>query len=579
MASYSDWNSAIANFFTIGLREGAPVYLTVDEDSLAYIGRHYLAISPESATRNFIAAVKERCTQADGRTRRVNTRGATGNSDDGIPECACFLSAMVLAAHQMESDQGQHIDGTNYFRRFTELLALTPGAQSRPLGFATGEEERLWKTWNAWIALNSLKPTAKGGEGAHAYIDYPIEQALLRKDDRRYLETKFRIAFKTQQEWMLDEAQLASWLMRQPFTRRHLQAGFNSRDPDRASAFVDAAFRIYQAMNWDAPGGDHTGQGNDKIKLTGGIIRKVSIRGAVQYQLLARKPSRWKSSALAVVEDGTSHPLAPFRTDLFAPLWTVPPFPEAPMEYQVDGDPLVESLIFPKRDYWILTNDPDDPLGQLGTWEKYPNLLGRKFWILIRGSADGLLPAELAKYRDEKLIDWEKCETNSNGWLEYRGCMILSRSWDCIVPSSGSESLFDALQPAMFASIGLSGGIRVPDGQGWIEGFPPTLTVYGFESDFTVEVAPDNGREPSHIQVQQQVPRCLLECVAPGTYQLTASWRGRPVASKAVRIAPWESLHASTTPPAFYGSVCGMSLCGAELRLPDANALVEEGSP
>ena len=68
----------------------------------------------------------------------------------GLPNCAGFLALMVLAAHEMETDQQNHIDGTNYFRRFNALLGLTAAAQSRPLGFAAGEEERFWKTWNAW---------------------------------------------------------------------------------------------------------------------------------------------------------------------------------------------------------------------------------------------------------------------------------------------------------------------------------------------------------------------------------------------------------------------------------------------
>ena len=169
------------------------------------------------------------------------------------------------------------------------------------------------------MALNGLKPTAKGGQAASIHY-YPIEQALLRKDDRRHLEARFRNAFKTPQERMLYEAQLASWLVRQTFTRKHLQAGFSNQDPDRTSAFADAAFRIYQAMDWNTAAPSHAGQGNDKIKLTGGIIRKVSVRGGVQYLLLARKPTRWKSSELTVAENGSSHQLAPFREPVCPPL-------------------------------------------------------------------------------------------------------------------------------------------------------------------------------------------------------------------------------------------------------------------
>jgi len=562
VASYLEWNDAIVDFFTSGIRDGAPVYLTVDDDALAYIGRHYLGLPPESARNDFITVVKERCTERVGTARRVKLQGARGIASNGTPHSISFLASMVLAAQEMQADEGHNIDGTNYFRRFTELLDLSPGPQSRPMGFATGDEEGLWKTWNTWIALKGFKPTAKGGEGAHLYIDYPIEQAILRKDDRNFLESKMRRAFTSPQDRMRDETQLASWLMRQGFSRKHLQAGFRNADPDRVAAFVDAAFRIYQAIDWCASNDDPIGQGSDQIKLTGGIIRKVSIKGAVQYQLLARRPSRWKSVELKVFLNGESHPLVPFKADLFAPLWAVPPFPDDPLEFRVEGDPLVDSLVFPCRDFWILTIDPDDPLGQTGTWERYPNLLGRKFWILLRGGDDGQFSGELEKYKAEKLIDWDKKEIK-DGWTEYRGCMILSRAWDCIVPSAGTESLYDALLPTMFANIGLSEGIKVPDGQGWVEGFPPTITVYGFEHDFKVLVRSES--DAASFDIQQQVPRVLLQCLAAGDYQLEVSCHGRRVASRSLRIVPWDNLKIAKNAATIDGRTGGLSMHGASI--------------
>ncbi|SEO88520.1 hypothetical protein [Nitrosovibrio sp. Nv6] len=567
MASYLEWNDSIIDFFTSGVRGGAPVYLTVDDSSLAYIGHHYLELPAEAARNDFISAVKERCTERVGSARRVKLDGAKGIARNGRPNSVSFLAVMVLAAHEMQADEKQHIDGTNYFRRFTELLDLSQGQQSRPQGFISGEEEELWRTWNSWVALNGFKPTARGGEGSHVYIDYPIEQALLRKGDRAFIESRMRYAFISPQDRMLDEAQLASWLMRQAFSRRHLQAGFRNPDPDRVGAFIDAAFRIYQAIDWVAGSGSRTVQGSDRIKLSGGIIRKVSIRGPVQYQLLVRRPSHWKSAELKVLGNrGEYHSLVPFKSDLFVPLWAVSPFPNDPLKFEVGGDPLVESLIFPMRNFWILTTDPDDPTGQIGTWERYPNLLGQKFWILLRGAEDGLLAAELRKYKNEKLIDWEQTELKHDGWTEYRGCMILSRAWDCIVPSAGTESLYDALTPTMFANIGLSRGIKAPDGQGWLEGFPPSITIYGFERDFKVEIRSEIGPSVS-FEVQQQVPRLLPESLAPGGYQLMASWHGRLVASRSLRIIAWDDLDISKNVSTIDRKIGGLSLHGASIEL------------
>lgn len=564
MASYLEWNEAFVVFLISGVRHGAPVYLTIDEDSLLYVGAHYLGLPADRARDDFISAVKQRCTELVGTSRRVNVGGAQGILASGTPNCISFLAAMVFAAHEMRADE--NVDGTNYFRRFTELLDLSPGQQSRPLGFAAGEEVELWQAWNAWLTKRGFKPTAHPGEGPHVYINYPIEQALLRKDDRQFLETRMRRALSSQRFRMLDEAQLASWLTRQGFTRRHLQAGLHSADPDRVAAFVDAAFRVYQAIDWDAEPNAVTHQSIGNISLTGGILRRVSIRGKSSYLLMARRPPRWKAADLRIFWNEGYQPLVPQRADLFAPLWPVSPFVEEPVVYQIEGDPLVKSLVFPKRDFWILTTDPDDALGQIGTWERYPNLLGRKFWILLRGTGTNVFRGELEKYKNEGLIEWDACIEDPDGWTEFRGCMILSRAWDCIVPTAGTESLYDSLRPTTFANIGLSHGIRAPEGQGWLEGYPPAITIYGFERDFKVHIK--SARDTVVFDLQQQVSRVLVECSAAGEYQIDAIWRGERVASRAFRVIEWSALDIATIAPSIVGPAGGTSLSGSHSRFP-----------
>jgi len=552
MAKYEDWNLAIIEFYTGNITRSAPVYLSFNDDALKYIGNSYLGIEISQSTEDFINAVKKKCTRDNSTGRVLDLSGVTGKYEDEIPLCAGFLAMMVLAAHRMSGQDD--IDPSNYFRRFNSLVDVPVSQGSRPRGMATGEEEGLWQDWNKWLEMNGLISTAeRGSEGSLKYLHYTLEQSLLREDDKAYLIRKFIEKFSNDPYYQsLDEGQLSVWLSQQKYGRRHLQLGFNSSDHRRLSAFYDAAYIVYQTIDWE---NYNLRRMNDVAAIARqvncGIIRNVESFTDITYQILPRYPAQWKESKITVESPDGSQELKFFRQGLFKPLWNTFPFVEKSLSFPIDGDEFIKKMVFPKRDFWILTVDPDDPKGKLATWEKYPSLLGKKFILLVDKEAQHLID-NMDDYRNEKLLGWDRDKEIKNGgarWHEYQGCMILSMAWDCIVPGEqGSRELYESLKPREYANVGLSGGIKAPAQNAWLAGFPPILKIYGFEERFTVNILHD-GNHVLERKIFVQNEFSLKDySSASGDYLITASRGSLILANRSFKVIDWDDLACTINP-------------------------------
>jgi hypothetical protein len=547
MADYQQWNESIIRFHTRNVPKGGSIYLTVNEDSISMIGKAMLGInSKDEACTDFLEAVKDACI----RNRLINLDGFEGIDEESeLPKGVAFLSCMVLAAHKMSGKGG--IDHTNYFMRLRELLGLDDGGQGRPEGLGVGHEEPLWRSWRRWLETNGWTNTAESGtEGPMRYISYPIGQALLRDDDAEYLKRKYRTELSESMAFKgYDEAQLAGWLLRHRINRSHLRSGFESPDPNRSSAFFDEAYKVYQSLDWD---GEIVNGELDVVrskKIIAGILYQPSMRSGLDYRLLPRVPAHWQGEHMAVVSpSGERMSFERGRTGLFKPLWHASPFSAQDgqgQSFAVEGSDCFEEVILPARRFWLLTPDPEDEeRGALATWEKYPSLMGKKFLLLVEGGLDGLLASQMMKYRNSSLVEWDKGPIEKDGWTEFHGCMVLSASWDSIIPDEGSEELHEALKPAMRATIALSGGLRAPGQGAWLEGFPPLVTIYGFEREFTLRVT-KHGNIIDEGPCLAQTPFSLDACASPALYRLEVLWGHKIVAGRAMRVTTWEGLEAS----------------------------------
>lgn len=552
MADYAQWNDAIIGFHTRNVPKGEPVYLTVNEDAIGMVGKSMLGIGNKvTAYQDFIMAVRTRCTKHSRRRLKVSIEGLESiDEDSGLPKGVGFLAALVLAAHKMAAGEG--IDNGNYFKRLRQVLGFIGEESGRPPGLEPGVEEPCWKSWTMWLDahgwLNTAEPRA---DGPTKYISYPIGQALLRDDDVEYLRRRFMGALRHPRALRaLDEAQLAGWLLRQGFSRSHLRSGFESPDPGRASAFFDEAYKVYQGIDWEQDGiivG--AGQSGSK-KIVAGIFCQPSMRGGVTYRLLPRVPKQWQGERLvAKGPNGEKLPLEQHRSGLFKPLWQINPFNEEALSFDLEGSDNYDEIVLPSRDYWILTSDPpEDPNGVLATWEKYSALLGIKFNLLVKGGKDGALAQELLRFKGHMLgaqnaglIGWDEGPIEVGAWSEFHGCMVLSAAWDSIVPQNDAIELYEALKPGLRATIALSGGLRDSGKSVWIEGCPPSVKIYGFDSEFGFRVIKDGGviHESSY---KAQSLFHLDDCKDPGLYRLEVLWDHRVVAGKTLRIISWDSL-------------------------------------
>ena len=98
MASYAEWNEAIANFFIGGTIPGEAFYLSLDDETLAEIATVWFSEDGTSnPVRDFEIAVQEKCVS----NGRVILPQMGPVSPGGAPEYVAFLGAMVLAAHRM----------------------------------------------------------------------------------------------------------------------------------------------------------------------------------------------------------------------------------------------------------------------------------------------------------------------------------------------------------------------------------------------------------------------------------------------------------------------------------------------
>lgn len=575
MPDYRQWNTAIIDYFTGEVPKGSSIYLTVTEDVLKIIGSKYLKIDIASAIDDYKGAVKDTCTRINNAQKYIFLDKICSSDCDDYPLGVAFLSAMVLAAHMM-SGEGD-IDAANYFIRFCQLLDVAPNQQgSRPKGMELngnegserGAEISLWRSWNAWLESHGWGSTAKPlANGPLRYLNYTIEQALLRDDDVDFLRRKFRDALNDFRS--LDEAQLRGWLTRQNFTRKHLKAGLESYDESRVSAFLDAAYRVYDTMDWDNESCESFIATKATRCLIAGIERRVSGKGEVSYWLLPRRPTHWKAVRLDVLNlENLSQKLELYRSDLFRPTWPLNPFVETSTEFKVSGDVGFDQLVFPARDFWVLTEDPDDMDKTLATWDKYPRLLGSKFMLLLKGNLDSPLAQELIRYKDAKLIAWEGSpKEDERGWIEFNGCMILSHPlvWAGIRPISMASELYDALKPwsTELATLSLTGGMKAPNQKAWLNGYPPTLRVYGFELNYQLYITRGHEvREAFDVQSQDSID-LKDACGNAGVYRLSLSLGGKTVATRELRIIAWDNIE-----PAYVVSNKWVRLNSVKIRGP-----------
>jgi hypothetical protein len=538
MADYESWNRALATYVTAGVAKGAPVFLSIDEDAIAEIAERFL---PETVTGDplddYIDAVRARFIAP--RTGAVDLRGVAATPGEP-PEGVGFLAAMVLAAYNMHDDEG--VDETNYFVRLRDLLWLATG-YGRPDGMKAGAEEGLWKAWNRYLTAAGFQTTAQRGSASHTYLRYVFSQAILRESDKEHLRQRFSDGRLPPH---LDTAQLGGWLSRQAINRKHLKEGLHHPDPGRRWEFYLSAHRVYEETQWeDSVSGRKGNERTAARSIECGLYRIEDLVGDAEYWLFPKQPARAVPAALSIHGPGPGQvqPLRTLRAGFFAPLWPQQPFVEEAIDLAVVGDPGIRTALFPRHDFWLLIRDPEDPFGAWATWRPYLEV-GETLLVLCR---PGPFAEEMERLHAAKLLEWAERE-ECPGWIEYRGCMVLSYDWGAFIPTPECRALTDALTPHSAAGVSLSGGLRAPNQNAWLAGYPPKMKVYGFGPRFDVTVTSSEGGEVYSAETPCQVEVPLPAGLEPGAYTAEVNWGDRLLAVRTFRVIPWEVIAVHTHP-------------------------------
>jgi hypothetical protein len=457
----------------------------------------------------------------------------------------------------------EEISQQNYFKRLRAVLGL-PIDPGRPKGMDTGVEETLWQNWSLWLQEQGYLPSAEPGEWAWRYIQYPISQALLRRADKERLRTLF-----AEEHWpqaLHPEAVLSRIQQKSYYLSQHVRDLLEARG-QRYGAVEDAIYDVYESWSEEP----------DLIDVdSSGIVSTSSLRAGLYrsehpmdpyptFHLYPKQRSRYHIDQIKVQVGTKIHVLREERPGWYMPL------PEqvedtdlnSGVKYPIDGPSPLHNLILPAIPFWILTPDPENPdFGSYATWEN-PSL-GIPFLLLFHHA---LLP-QVESLKESKFVAWQgepRPVFPSGEWFELQDCMVIASTWSGIFIEN--QELIAALQPHTSLSISLAGGLRLPGGGGWIEGYGPQISIWSFypEVDFRVlrvteigEVEISNSKEST----QKANEPFYFQWPGAGLYRVEA-YHGSDSAKQLVRIMEWEHLDSVLSGELLSVNINGMQISGA----------------
>lgn len=559
MPTYEDWNRALVSHFLEGAPHGSSIFLTVDDDVLNTVAARsgLEAILREgNVVDDFCYAVQRRVTRPG---QEFDIAGISRGTDRGEPECVGFLAAMVLAASRMASQlaEGEPISELNYFRRLREVLGLDD-KDGRPAELPTGWEEPAWLAWNRWLQRSGFLPTARKGSGPRKYIEYPISQTLLREADKERLRRLFR-----------DRHWTSAWDSETLFTQvkheaaslnQHLRELMASKERQRLQAVAEAVGDLYEV--WQAE--STTGSPHARY-VTGNIYAGIyrvqdSLLGSIEYYLYPRQ-RRGRYVGEVVVETSSGpQALAQDRRGWYRPLAQLESNAlNHGVRWAICSPSELQCLVLPAREFWILVPDQENvDSGIYASWGT-PRL-GVHFIILCRLS----LLSDLQRLRDERLIEWagEPREAlRGADWIEITECQVTSEAWSGVFTEN--KELLDQLRPRISLDISVSGGLRVPDGAGWIQDHGPHVTVFGFRPEVDVLIINIENERPVYRASHKANEPIPVPWALPGDFRIQATagadiderlvkivdrdhvFMRRPDEPQAVSVGPWRIHGAS----------------------------------
>jgi hypothetical protein len=446
----------------------------------------------------------------------------------------------------------EEMDSSNYFQRLRQVLSL-PVGRGRLAGMEEGREEPLWQSWVTWLQQQGYTSTARQGKGGQKYINYPISQALLRSSDKNKLHWLFADK-QWSREW--DAETLMAYVRHEvPRLTRHLQELITSPGL-RYLAVTAAIHELYEAWRQKQPGfigysAYHSGTGamtqtdeRTSTLITGLYRTEDGASMQVALYLYPHAPQHRRIGQVTVAIDGTIRKLVEDRPGRYLPVAQVT---EQELSngarYKIHSPADFEWMVLPKRDFWLLAPDPENPeSGVYASWGA-PSL-GSYFIVLCRER----LVQQLQNLREERLIQWSgepEPLWESVGWVEIRDCRVLSGVWSGL--AGVDHGLYEALRPKTSLHVSVSGGLHAQGG-GWLEGYGPLITVFRFQeegAEHKAEVRIErtlNGRTSTVYEGERPTNKPFaFSWPGVGDYRVEAHCEGE-IAPRLVKIISWDEL-------------------------------------
>lgn len=496
MATYDQWNRAIADYFTRDRTPGSSIYLHASKENLESIAAD-LGIPAEAAERDFLASVQRKCIRiSDAGADEIDSPFLDAWSSeisraDRLPNAIAFLALTVFAASRM--GERDDLDATAYFPIIRELLGDLPATHNqapRPVGWVMGEEARWWHYWRVWLGRRQLVATFQfGSSNRWKYVQLPLSQTLLRPTD----EEKLLRTFDQHSEFKDD------------FTDRHLMRLVHKytevltsqlqrilKDPSRFAEITGAISDLH--ADWRS--GDRVAGVSERrtMAIPIGIVRTVDNFEETSYVLQA---------GIGRKQD----------------------FPSLDQHVLSEGLMITSGgrrYRMPRRDMWIFAVTDDAVESVMTSVDQPP--AGVRLAIL----AHRKVVPYLQKLQRLRLLHWRgdwDLVTNEpyKGWVEIEDCSVAPGDWP-------QDEVADALRPRDRVRISFTRGMSVGARYVWLDSVLPEVTVQVSDarSNLTVTVSEitDNGVNSIRSIATTTGTATPLGPLSPGLYRLECEVNG-----------------------------------------------------
>ena len=471
----------------------------------AFAEAGYDILAPEDAEQRFSSAVANVYSKrVIGHRAHLHVLRRCG--DDGLPDCAAFLAASVLAAYHMQSND--EVSGNAYYRRFADLLRCKMSG-AHPVGFNTPVFESLWTFLRNWLhkVHGRQLVTPRADVGLRRFVALPLAHVPLRRLEIEKLPAFFAWAGYEPQS-RINPAQLFADLRRWQQSRNALtQTGADALFDDRSEAVL--AQVSSELQSWDGSFSDSIGRRSALVEIQFDVVQRQPI-----LAYLPRRPSGFPR----IFDDG-EHLFEASDEGWYDPTLIRP----------TDGELLASGF-----EWRSVVNDTQFTLRRSETLvvaltpsSSYSGLLssrrllqGITCSVLCRDEIIDKTVAYLSEVAQQRLNKVNHPQL-PEGWSIIRDFAPQMH----IEAPTGLETL--EIDPNV--NLLVSGGLRIGRRWSWLEGAPPRILVSGLGTSGEVKVngeqveVDDNGNlminailtQPGEYLIEAGRVRRRIEIVSP----------------------------------------------------------------